>query len=120
MTKKELTQQYKNAVLPMGIFQIRNIVNGKIYLETSTNLDKIWNRHRTELRFAKHENQSLQADWNLHGEANFVYEILAELSQEIDKTAAQNKQELKLLEKMYLDELQSLGENGYNYCNCLE
>ena len=105
MTKKELIQQYKNTVQPMGVFQIKNSVNGKIFVESSTNLDKIWNRYRTELRFGSHRNHALQSDWNLHGEANFTYEILAEIEQKDDKTALQNSRELKLLEKMYIEEL---------------
>jgi 3-deoxy-D-manno-octulosonic-acid transferase len=115
MTKKELLQEYKQKVFRMGVFQIRNTVNNKILVESSPNLDAIWNRHRLELKFGSHRNLVLQADWAAHGEENFVYEILEELNQ---TQAAANKldpaKEIKLLEQLYLDELQPFEEKGYN------
>ena len=40
-TKKELKEEYNNIKPRIGVFQIRNTVNGKIYIEASVNLDKI-------------------------------------------------------------------------------
>lgn len=113
MNKKDLKEQYKQIVFPMGIFQIRNIVNGKIYLEGSMNLDKIWNRHRSELQMRGHRNEKLQNDWNEFGEENFRFEILSELKLKEDDFN-DPKIELKQLEKMYFEELQPYGEKGYH------
>ena len=113
MTRKELINEYKNTKFRMGVFQIRNTVNHKIYIESSPNLDKIWNRHRLELEFGNHRNTGLQKDWKEYGEQNFVYEILAEIEQPEDSHLDVNK-ELKLLEQMYLEELQPYDDKGYH------
>ncbi len=65
----------------MGVFQIRNIVNGKVFIGSSLNLDAIWNRNLSELRLGGHRNPKLQQEWNTFGEVNFVFEVLTELTQ---------------------------------------
>lgn len=112
-TRKELQEEYKQMEFQMGVFQIRNVVNGKILIESSPNLSAIWNRHRVQLNFGNHPIKNLQNDWKTFGEENFRYEILSEIKpREGDTTDF--KKELKLLEKMYLDELQPFEEKGYN------
>lgn len=113
MTRKALTNEYKSQRHPMGVFQIRNTVNGKVYVDTSLNLDKIWNRHHFELNFGSHRNTDLQREWKEFGEQAFVFEILSE----IDHKEGQNPdygKELKALEELYMDELQPYGERGYH------
>ncbi len=113
MTRKELTELYKNTKFRMGVFQIRNTVNNKVFVEGSVNLDKIFNRHRTELNFSNHRNTALQKDWKEYGEANFVYEILAEIEPPEGNQIAINK-EIKMLEQMYFEEIQPFGDKGYH------
>lgn len=111
-TKKQLKEEYKLLKFRVGVFQIRNIVNNKIYVDSSVNLDAIWNRHRTQLRFGVHPNALLQADWNEYGEENFRYEIIQELiMKEDDKVNPAS--ELKLLETLVMEELQPFEERGY-------
>ncbi|MBK7410370.1 MAG: GIY-YIG nuclease family protein [Saprospirales bacterium] len=112
-TRKELKEAYKNKKFKMVVFQIRNTANGKIFIESSTNLEAIWNRHRAQLNFGGHPNPGLQADWKTMGEAGFVYEILEELDVE-DDTTTDYSRELKALEEMYMEELQPFGEKGYH------
>jgi hypothetical protein len=113
MTQKELKEAYKQKKFKMGVFQIRNTVNNKIFVEGSVNLDAIWNRHRLELNFGNHRCEPLLADWKTFGEQNFVFEILGEIEPE-DGKDQENKKEVKLLEQMYLEELQPYDEKGYN------
>ena len=96
----------------MGIFQIRNVVNGKVYIESSVNLDSIWNRHRTELNFGGHRNTTLQKEWKEFGEENFRFEVLSEI--EHREGESDYRKELTLLEKMYVEELQPFEEKGYH------
>ena len=110
-TKKDLTAEYKQMKFSMGVFQIRNTINDKIYVESSVNLDKIWNRHKLELDFGGHRNTELQSDWKKYGADAFKFEILAELEPDPMKD---DKRELKLLEELYLEELQPFDEKGYN------
>lgn len=97
----------------MGVFQIRNTVNGKILVESSPNLDAIWNRNRMQLEWGKHPNRALQSDWNELGADHFKFEILAEIEQEGDEQTEYSK-ELKTLETLYKEELSPYGERGYN------
>ncbi len=114
MTQKELKEKYKQMKFPMGVFQIRNTVNGKIFVDSSTNLPAIWNRHKTQLDFGGHPNSELQKDWKEVGEENFVFEILSEIEQDESKNL-DYKKEVKALELLYIDDLQPFGEKGYNW-----
>lgn len=112
-TKKELKDQYKQMKFPAGVFQVRNTRNNKIFVEGSVNLDAIWNRHRVQLNFGSHPNEELQKDWKEMGESNFVFEIIDTIDQEKEEIRDLGK-EVKLLEAMYIGELQPFGEKGYN------
>ena len=112
-TKKELKEEYKQMKFRMGVFQVRNTINGKIYVDSSVNLDMIWNRHRTQLNFGVHPNVQLQQEWNEMGADNFVYEIVSEISHREDEVTDYAK-EVKQLELMFIEELKPFGENGYH------
>lgn len=112
-TKKELKEEYKQKKFKMGVFQVRNLVNSKIFIGSSPDLEAIWNRQKTQLKFGSHPNKKLQADWQQFGAENFTFEILAEIKQ--DKEGATDYSvEIKELEELYLEELQPYGEKGYN------
>ncbi|MFI5222244.1 MAG: GIY-YIG nuclease family protein [Bacteroidia bacterium] len=112
-TKKDLKEEYKQMKFKMGVFQIRNTLNHKIFVDGSTNLDAIWNRHRAQLNFGGHPNAILQKDWNNFGQENFVFEILAELKQSETGEHDYNK-EVKQLSEMFIDELKPFDEKGYH------
>lgn len=79
--RKELTQSYKLALPPMGVFAIRNLVTGKMLIDQSTHLTGALNRHRTELKLGSHRNKALMADWRAHGEAGFAFEVLEQVDE---------------------------------------
>ena len=102
--RKKLKEEYKQRKNRMGVFQIRNTVNGKIFVGSSLNFDAIWNRTKMELNFGNHRNPVLQNEWKLFGEANFKYEILSEVVQKDEDRIDYNK-EVKTLEGMFIAEL---------------
>ncbi|WP_300602080.1 GIY-YIG nuclease family protein [Niabella sp.] len=112
-TKKELKEQYKQQKFKMGVFQVRNTENDKIFIGSSTDLVAIWNRLRFQLNNGLHSNEELQADWLRLGEAQFAYEILSEIKQD-DAQPTDYKREAEHLEKMFMEELQPFGANGYH------
>lgn len=60
-----------------GIYQIRNSLNGKVYVGSCKRFKKRAYDHRSYLRNNRHHNQELQRSYNLHKEENvFVFEIL--------------------------------------------
>ncbi len=112
-SKKELKNEYKLMKFPTGVYQITNTVNNKILIGCSTDLNAIWNRIRTQLKFGSFMIDEMQKDWNTYGEDKFRYEILSELKQD-DPEKTDYSKDLKVLEEMYLEELQPYDESGYN------
>lgn len=112
-TKKELKEEYKNMKFDMGVFQIRNTANDKIFVDSGTNINAKWNRNRLQLNFGNHPNKELQYDWNTYGEEAFEFKILSKLEHKDDETTDYPK-EVKLLEEMMMEELQPYDEKGYN------
>ncbi len=109
-TRKDIKEEYKQIKFQMGVFQIRNISNNKIYIDNSIDILSTWNRHKFELKLGNHKNQELQNDWNEKGEDNFVFEILMELKLD-DKKEVNYAKELKLLQHNqigYIDTLSNL------------
>ena len=112
-TRKEIKEEYKQRKHKMGVFQIKNTVNNKIFIGSSLDLNAIWNRQKMQLKFGNHPNKGLQKDWQKYGEESFKYEILAEIKQD-DKKEINYKSELKDLEELYFEELEPFGNRGYN------
>ena len=111
--KKELKKSYQQSHRPMGVFQIRNVVNEKIFISSSLNLPGIFNRYRLNLKNGTHPNKFLQTEWNEFGSEKFAFEVLDELTPgaEMDRDY---REELTFLEDLWLDKLQPYGERGYN------
>lgn len=59
-----------------GIYQIRNLVTGKVYVGSSKNIRLRWYVHAHELKKNKHHSVLLQRAYNKYGKDAFVYEIL--------------------------------------------
>lgn len=112
-SRKELKEEYRNLKFDRGVFQIRNKVNGKILVGSSMDLKAFWNAQKWQLDFGMHRNARLQADWKEFGAEAFSYEILG-LMEEQDEAGVDYKKELKLMEELYIDELQPFDEKGYN------
>jgi group I intron endonuclease len=57
------------------IYKIRNVVNGKFYVGSTTDTRERFRNHRKMLRGNKHHCRHLQASWNKHGEDCFKFEV---------------------------------------------
>jgi hypothetical protein len=117
MNKKELINKYKQTIRPMGIYQIRNMRNGKIFLGSAKDLQGIINSNRFQLKNGLHTNREMQSDFTTFGEASFSFEILDQLEPKED-IKYDYTEELRMLEEMWLDKLQPYGEKGYNSQRC--
>lgn len=112
-TRKDINREYMERVKPAGVYQVKNTVNGKVLLGSSLNLEGPLNRHRFMLKIGSHTNKELQNDWNELGSENFIFEILEVVNIKNDPNF-NLKDELTLLEQIWLEELQPVGERGYN------
>ncbi len=113
MNKKELKKQYLQTIPPMGVYQVKNTVTGKIFLESSLNIQGRINSCRFQLTLGSHRNKALQADVMQYGIDNFVFEILDYVQQKED-LQADYTEDLEILENLWIDKLQPFGDNGYN------
>lgn len=113
MDKKALTREYKETRRPMGIYCIKNTVNGKLLVAKSIDLPSILNRQRGQLRLGSHPNPTLQKELSEYGADAFEVEVLDTLKvpnqADYDPSA-----DLRTLEQMWLDKLSPFGERGYN------
>ena len=59
-----------------GIYQIRCLVNDKIYVGSAVNLSKRWAYHKFKMRLNKSACRILQKAWNKYGGENLVFEVI--------------------------------------------
>ena len=80
MDRKALSREYKANRRPMGVFQVRNTLSGKVFLGSTADLPSMLNRQRAQLQMGAHPNRQLQADWRAHGAGAFAFEVLDTLT----------------------------------------
>jgi hypothetical protein len=109
--KTELKREYKLNHRPVGVYQIRNLANEKVFIGASLDLPGIFNRHKFQLKMGNHPNRALQADWNELGAEGFVFEILDEIT---PKEGLDYREDLAILEELWLEKSQPYEDRGYN------
>lgn len=60
----------------IGVYQIRNLINNKIYIGSSKNLYNRKCHHFADLKGNRHINTKLQNSFNKYGKENFVFEVI--------------------------------------------
>ncbi len=112
-SRQNINREYKERKKQAGVFQVKNIANGKVLLGSSLNLEGPLNSHKFMLTVGSHRNKTLQKEWNEYGPDKFVFEILEVVKVRDDPNFNLND-ELTLLEEIWLEQLQPFGEKGYN------
>ncbi|QRN95211.1 GIY-YIG nuclease family protein [Archangium violaceum] len=112
-SRAELKRAYKEKPPPMGVFIIRNRANGKVLVGSALNMPGALNRARFELDRGMSRNLELQEDWRRHGPDSFTFEQLDVLKPP-EEPGADPKEELRVLESLWLERLRPYGEAGYN------
>src|SRR5688572_16517792 len=108
--KFNIEEQYKNK---SGIYRIRNLINGKVYIGQTINFYQRYLDHYKELKGNYHCNEYLQNSVNKYGINNFVFEFFEyiEINQQLLNFAEQ-----KYLD-FYLNENKQIDKNKcYNIC----
>lgn len=111
--KKQLKYEYKETPIKAGVFQIKNNVNGRIYIKSTSNL-KTMNGTKFSLETGGYiTNKALQSEWNQYGKNAFTFEIV-EILKESDDPYFNMKEALGVLEEKWLENLQPYGDRGYH------
>lgn len=59
-----------------GIYCIKNIINGKMYIGQSSDIYWRWTHHKSDLNHNRHHNSCLQNAWNKYKEDSFQFFII--------------------------------------------
>jgi len=97
----------------MGVYQVKNLASGKIYIGRAMDLNGKLNSERFQLKNRMHMNRELQKDFNDLGEGQFAFEVLDRLPPQ-EGAGHDPGQELKELELIWLERLQPYAGKGYN------
>lgn len=65
----------------VGIYSIENMINAKMYIGQSIDIEKRLAEHTNNLKNNNHPNIHLQRSWNKHGETNFSFKVVEECNQ---------------------------------------
>lgn len=87
-----------------GVYKITNMVNGKFYIGSSSDIHHRFYEHIYDLRNQIHANKHLQNAWDKYKENSFKFEIIEKCDPKIQFER----------EQYYLDELNPFDDNGYN------
>lgn len=79
--------------LGSGVYEIRHLDTGRLYIGSAVCIAKRWKDHRRQLASGTHHSKFLQRSWDKHGEAAFAFTKLVDL----DRDA------LIVFEQAYLD-----------------
>ena len=92
----------------MGIYQIVNLDNHKVYIGSSKNIEQRFITHRKHLEEFKHSNNYLQQEYDKFGADRFRFEVIEYV---------ENEEDLLQREQYWIDELDVCNENkGYKIC----
>jgi hypothetical protein len=113
MDKQSKKREYKNTTRPMGVYQIKNKVNGKVLIGSSPNLPAILNRFKAELKMSCCRNTVLQEEWKQFGPDVFEFKDL-EILEPLDDPIYDPAEDLHFLEEQWTEKLKPYGDKGYN------
>jgi hypothetical protein len=113
MDRRAAKLEYKASRRPMGVFQIRNLVDGKIFVGSTLDLTAMFNRIRFQLFAGAHPNKPLETDWRNLGSSKFAFEVLEEIFPREDMNY-DYAADLETLEDLWLEKLEPYGDKGYN------
>ena len=112
--KKELQAQYRQRKIMMGVIQIKNRENGKIFVGAYPDLNNHWQNLQTRLDSGLFSSGALVRDWKTYGAGAFTCEVLEEAEQPEGSTPETVRQQLNKMAREWMELLEPYGEKGYN------
>ena|SRR5579863_8361116 len=81
--RKEAIKEFKARKVLRGVFAVRCAATGRVWVDSSLNLEAAQNSLWFFLRNGYHHDKALQAEWNTHGAEAFQYEIVEKLNEDV-------------------------------------
>jgi hypothetical protein len=81
--RKEVVRKFKERKPLLGVFAVRCIATGLVWVGASRNLDATRNGSWFCLRNGSYHDKALQEEWNANGEVMFQYEVLEKLDDDV-------------------------------------
>ncbi|RNB86020.1 DUF2087 domain-containing protein [Brevibacillus panacihumi] len=110
--RQVLKMQYKETKPQAGVYQIKNVKNGKVLIMSSPNL-KTMNGKKFMLQQGTFPNPMLQKDLEEWGADAFEFEVL-EVLEDKNEPGFRVSDALEKLEEKWLDKIKPYNERGYN------
>lgn len=101
-----MAKDFRKNVKKSGVYVIRNVTNGRIYIGSALVLSRRKSEHFNKLQKNTHSNPFLQADFNKCGKESFIFEVVK----------ITNKSVLIQTEQEYLDIYFDKQNKCYNIC----
>jgi hypothetical protein len=80
--RKAAIAAYKERKSPVGLYAVRCVASGEVWVGQAPNLDTIGNRLWFTLRLGSNPHRGLQNSWRNHGAESFTFEVLERLADE--------------------------------------
>lgn len=110
------TINYRGNSAKTGIYQIKNILNGKLYIgSTKRSFHSRKTKHLLSLINNRHYNEHLQNSWNKYGSDNFVFEILLIIDKDITFWEAEFIKKYKSDDRLFGYNIASVENYKFNY-----
>ncbi|MGD0894010.1 MAG: GIY-YIG nuclease family protein [Terracidiphilus sp.] len=83
-SRRESVRRFKEQKPLLGAYVVRCSATGRAWVGVSRNLGAARNGCWFMLRGGLHQSKTLQAEWNVHGDSAFEFEILDGTNEEVD------------------------------------
>ena len=110
--RRALIRTYKETPRPAGVYRVRNVATGKSLVGSTADLPGMMNRQRFDLENGSHLDTELQRDWDELGSDSFEFETLDRLEPK-DDPGYDLREDLRVLQRMWVDKLTECGESLY-------
>jgi len=104
--RKAALAAYKEIKVEAGIYSVKCLPTGQVWLGSAPNLAKIQNRIWFSLRNNGYPGRSLQKAWAEHDASDFAFEIVDRIDEEADaylRSAELKKRLAEWLEKLHAE-----------------
>ena len=116
MDRKQRIREYKETPRPMGVYRVRNTVDGVSFVGSSVNVTGMLNRYRFELESGsgrdRDSDSALRDDWNRLGADAFDFEVLDTLKP-LEEPGYDPGEGLRMLEELWCEKLVAAAERLY-------